>query len=50
MAYQLKDQDVTPPEPELVNQRSAAADGLAAIVMVFFALGLIVLVLSQVID
>ena len=50
MAYQLKDQDVTPPEPDPFNQRSVAADGLAAVVMVLAAIGLIALVLSQVID
>ena len=50
MAYQLKDQDVTPPEPDPVNQRSAAADGLAAVAMVLASIGLIALVLSQVIN
>ena len=50
MAYQLKDQDVTPPEPDPDNQRSVAADGLAAVVMVLAAIGLIALVLSQVVD
>ncbi len=50
MTYQIKDQDVTPPKPDAVEQRSVAADGLAAIVMVLAALGLIVLVLSQVIN
>ena len=50
MAYQLKDQDVTPPEPDPANQRSVAADGLAALVMVLMAIGLIALILTQVID
>lgn len=50
MAYQLKDQDVTPPAPHEVNQRSVAADGIAALVMVLAAIGLITLILSQVID
>jgi hypothetical protein len=51
MAYQLKDQDVTPPsQPEEVNQRSVAADGLAAVAMVLASIGLIALVLSQVIN
>lgn len=51
MTYQLKDQDVTPPpEPDPDGQRSVVADGLAAVVMVFAALGMIVLVLSQVIN
>lgn len=50
MTYQIKDQDVTPPKPDSVEERSVAADGLAAIVMALAALGLIVLVLSQVIN
>ncbi len=50
MTYQLKDQDITPPPLSEVEQRSAAADGLAAVVMVLMALALIVLVLSQTID
>lgn len=50
MAYQLKDQDVTPPEPDPDNQRSVAADGLAAVVMVLAAIALIALILTQVID
>jgi len=50
MAYQLKDQDITPPVPDPANRRSVAADGIAAVVMAFAALGLIVLILSQVID
>ena len=49
MTYQIKDQDVTPPDPDSVEQRSVAADGVAAVVMAFTALGLIALVLSQVI-
>ena len=49
MTYQIKDQDVTPPDPDSVEQRSVAADGVAAIVMAFAALGLIALILSQVI-
>jgi len=47
MTYQLKDQDVTPPDRNAINPRSAAADGIAALVIVVIALGLIVLVLSQ---
>jgi hypothetical protein len=50
MTYQLKDQDVTPPDPDDVDRRSVAADGLAAVAMALAALGLIVLVLSQVIN
>lgn len=50
MVYQLKDQDVTPPTPDTVNQRSVAADGLAAVVIVLGSIGLIALVLSQVIN
>jgi hypothetical protein len=50
MTYQLKDQDVTPPEPDPTERRSVAADGVAAVVVAFLALGLIVLVLSQVVN
>ena len=50
MAYQLKDQDVTPPVPDPSDRRSIAGDGIAAVAMVVAALGLIVLILSQVID
>jgi len=49
MTYQIKDQDVTPPTPDPADQRSTAADGVAAVVMAFATLGLIVLILSQVI-
>lgn len=49
MAYQLKDQDVTPPSPEEVTQRSVAADGFAAMAMVALTLGLIALIVSQVV-
>ncbi len=48
--YQLKDQNITPPAPDPTDQRSVAADGLAALAMVLLAIGLIVLVLTQVID
>lgn len=47
MTYQLKDQDVTPPDPATIDRRSAAADGIAALVVVVITVGLIVLVLSQ---
>jgi len=50
MTYQLKDQDTTPPPRDPANQRSIAADGLAAVTMALAALGLIALVLSQVIN
>jgi len=50
MAYQLKDQDVTPPAPDTRHRRSVAADGIAAVVMALATLGLVVLILSQVID
>lgn len=51
MVYQLKDQDVTPPPaPDPNERRSVAADGIAAVVMALATLGLIVLILSQVID
>jgi len=47
MTYQLKDQDVTPPDRNAIDPRSAAADGIAALVIAVISLGLIVLVLSQ---
>ncbi len=50
MVYQLKDQDVTPPVPDPADQRSVAADGVAAVAIALVTLGLIVLILSQVID
>jgi hypothetical protein len=50
MTYQIKDQDVTPPTPDMVEQRSVATDGLVAIFIAFSALGLIALILFQVID
>ena len=50
MTYEIKDQDVTPPKPNMVEQRSTATDGLVAILIAFAALGLIALVLIQVID
>lgn len=50
MTYQIKDQDVTPPKPNAMEQRSTATDGLVALVIAFAALALIALVLSQVID
>lgn len=50
MAYQLKDQDVTPPDVPAEQRRSVAADGAAALVMILLTIGLIALVLSQVID
>jgi hypothetical protein len=49
MTYQIKDQDITPPKVEQLERRSVASDGVAAVAMAFAALGLIVLVLSQVI-
>lgn len=50
MTYQLKDQDVTPPPVDPAVKRSVARDGLAAVAMVALTFGLIVLILSQVID
>ena len=50
MAYQLKDEDVTAPEPDQIDRRSVVADGVAAVVVVLATIGLIVLVLSHVID
>lgn len=50
MAYELKEQDVTPPVVDPAGRRSMAADGIAAVVMVLATIGLIALILSQVID
>lgn len=50
MAYQLKNQDITPPPPDQVEQRSTAGDGIAALVIVLMTAGLIALILFQVID
>jgi hypothetical protein len=50
MTYQIKDQDVTPPKPNPTQARSVTRDGFAALVMVLATLGLIILILSQVID
>jgi hypothetical protein len=47
MTYQLKDQDVTPPAHGALEERSARADGIAALVIVVITIGLIALVLSQ---
>lgn len=50
MAYQLKDQDVTPPFVEPAKKRSVAADGVAAVAMVLLTAALITLILTQIID
>lgn len=50
MVYQLKNEDITPPVPDQVEQRSAARDGVAALVMVLMTIGLIALLVSQVVD
>ncbi len=49
MTYQIKEQDITPPKVDPREQRSVSFDGLAGVAMAFAALGLIVLILSQVI-
>lgn len=46
MPYQLKDQDITPPAPDTVAQRSVARDGLAAVAMVVLTAGLIALIVA----
>jgi hypothetical protein len=46
MPYQLKDQDVTPPEPDPAAQRSVARDGLAAVAMIVLTAGLIALIIA----
>ena len=50
MAYQLKNEDITPPAPDQVEQRSAARDGAAALVMVLMSVSLIALLVIQVVD
>jgi hypothetical protein len=50
MAYQLKNESITPPAPDQVEQRSVARDGFAAIVMVLMTVALIALLVSQVVD
>jgi hypothetical protein len=49
MAYQLKDQDVTPPQVGAATERSVAADGLAAVAILLITIGLITLVILQVV-
>lgn len=49
MAYQLKDQDVTPPQVGAADKRSVAADGLAAVAILLTTIGLITLVILQVV-
>lgn len=46
MAYQLKDQDVTPPPPDPALQRSVARDGAGAIAIALITLGLIALIVG----
>lgn len=46
MPYQLKDQDITPPDPDAVAQRSVARDGLAAVAMIVLTAGLIALIVA----
>lgn len=50
MAYQLKNEDIMPPPPDQVEQRSVARDGVAALVMVVLTVGLIALLVSQIVD
>ncbi|MFT7326934.1 MAG: hypothetical protein ACI88S_001358 [Ilumatobacter sp.] len=50
MAYQLKNEDIIPPALDQVEQRSAARDGGAALVMVLMTIGLIALIVSQVVN
>ena len=50
MAYQLKDQDVTPPVVDPETKRSVASDGVAAVAMVLLTAALITLILIQIID
>ncbi len=50
MVYQLKNESITPPALDQVEQRSVARDGIAALVMVLMTVGLIALIVSQVVD
>lgn len=46
MAYQLKDQDVTPPPLDPALKRSVAADAAAAVAMIILTAGLIALIVA----
>jgi hypothetical protein len=46
MAYQLKDQDVTPPPVDPALQRSVTRDAVAAVVMIALTSGLIALIVA----
>jgi hypothetical protein len=46
MVYQLKDQNVTPPAPDPMLQRSMRNDGLAAVAMMVLTAGLIALIIA----
>ena len=46
MAYQIKDQNVTPPPPDPAEQRSVRSDAFASVAMIFIALGLIVMIIA----
>ena len=46
MAYQLKDQDVTPPAPDPNEQRSAKHDAAAALAAALLTAALIALIIG----
>lgn len=48
MAYQLKNQDVTPPPPDPALQRSVARDGIAAVMIVVVSAVLVVMAIALV--
>ncbi len=50
MAYQLKNESITPPAAHQIEQRSVARDGVAAVVMVLMSVALIALIVIQVVD
>jgi hypothetical protein len=46
MVYHLKDQNVAPPPPDPLLQRSMRNDGLAAVAMMALTAGLIALIIA----
>ncbi|MEN9504901.1 MAG: hypothetical protein RI958_827 [Actinomycetota bacterium] len=46
MAYQLKDQDITPPPVDPKLRRSVTADAAAAVAMIVITAGLIAMIIA----
>ncbi|MFZ9630089.1 MAG: hypothetical protein ACO3C1_12160 [Ilumatobacteraceae bacterium] len=46
MTYQIKDQNVTPPQPDPELQRSVQRDAAASVAMMFISLGLIAMIVA----